>query len=78
MPLFYFDIYNDDITLDDEGAELVDARAAMARATKEARVLAAETVKLGHLSRSHRLEVLDEQRHSIGTVRFDEAVDIRA
>ena len=77
MPLYYFNVYNDDITLDDEGVELADQEAAHARAIKEVRALAAETVLHGHLTRSHRLEVTDPQRTVLAVLRFDEAVDIR-
>jgi hypothetical protein len=77
MPLYYFHVYNDDITLDDEGAELADEHAALARAIKEARVLAAETVRNGHLTTDHRIEVVDADQNPIGTVTFGEAVEIR-
>jgi hypothetical protein len=77
MPLYYFDVYNDDVTLDDEGAELVDHEAAMARGVKEARMLAADTVSKGHLTRHHRIEVRNKQREGVGSIRFDEAVEIR-
>lgn len=78
MPLFYFHIYNDDVTLDPEGTELADEEAAMARAVIEARVLAAETVRSGHFVGHHRIEVTDEDRTPIGYVRFDEAVKVSA
>ena len=77
MPLYYFNVYNDDITHDEEGAELADLDAALARGVKEARALAAETVSQGHLSRHHRIEIEDADRNTVGTVRFDEAVDNR-
>ena len=70
MPLYYFNLFNDDLTMDDEGVELADDEAARAHAVKEARVMAADT-------QSHRIEFIDEARNPIGTVRFDEAVDIR-
>jgi hypothetical protein len=76
MPLYYFHIYNDDVTLDPEGTELADEEAAMALATKEARILAAETVRHGHFVGDHRVEVTDEERNPIGYVRFDEAVNV--
>jgi hypothetical protein len=76
MPLYYFNVYNDDVTLDHEGAELADEHAARAYAVKEARALAADTVLRGHLVRSHRIEIVDSDQSSVGAVRFDEAVDI--
>ena len=78
MPLYYFDIYNDAVTLDDEGADLADPRAAHAHAVKAARSLAAETVLHGHLSRSDRIEIRDADRGLVGSVTFGEAVDVRS
>lgn len=77
MPLYYFQVFNDDVTLDDEGAELADDEAARAYAVKAARALAAETVLHGHLAGSHRIEIVDAERNPVGTVRFDEAVEIK-
>ena len=77
MPLYYFNIYNDDVTLDEEGANLADEHAARAYAVKAARSLAAETVMHGHLVGQHRVEIVDAKQNPIAEVRFDEAVDIR-
>ncbi len=55
MPLYYFNLFNDDVTMDDEGVELADDEAARAHAVKEARVMAADTVLHGHLTGSHRI-----------------------
>ena len=77
MPLYFFDVYNDDVTLDDEGIELLDEQAALAHGVKEARALAADTVLHGHLVKHHRLEIRGANHHAVGTVRFDEAVDVR-
>jgi hypothetical protein len=77
VPLYYFNIYNDDVTLDDEGAELPDAEAAAAHGIREVRALAADTASRGHLTRSHRVEIVDHDRVLIDTIRFDDAVDIR-
>lgn len=76
MPRYFFDIFNDEVVSDEEGIPLADDREAMRRAVIEARELAAESVRNGHLVGSHRVEVLDEQRERIGVVRFDEAVAI--
>jgi hypothetical protein len=77
MALYYFNLFNDDVTTDDEGVELADDEAARAHAVKEARFMAADTVLHGHLTGSHRVEYVDEARKPIGSVRFDEAVNIR-
>jgi len=77
MPLYYFNIYNDDVTLDEEGANLADDQAARAHAINAARSLAADTASKGHLVLDHRIEIEDADHKAVGTVRFGEAVDIR-
>lgn len=77
MPLYFFNVYNDVVTLDDEGAELADDQAARAHAVKAARSLAADTVSQGHLAAHHYIEIVDKDRKPVATVRFDEAVDLR-
>lgn len=77
MPRYFFDIYNGQTTPDPEGLELPDDGAAIERAKVEARGLAAESVRGGHLVGHHRIEVLDETRRRVGVVRFDDAVAIR-
>ena len=77
MPHYYFNIYNDDVTMDPEGADLADDHAARAYAVKEVRCLAAETVLHGHLIGHHRIEVVDENQKLVDTVRFDEGVEIK-
>jgi hypothetical protein len=76
MPLYYFNVYNDDVTLDYEGAELADDHAARAFAIRAARAMAAETVSHGHLIGHHRIEIVDKDQKLIDTVRFDEAIAI--
>lgn len=76
MPLYYFNIYNDDVTLDEEGADLADEHAARAYAVKAVRELAAETALHGHLVGHHRVEYVDAGQNVLGEVRFDEAVKI--
>lgn len=74
MQRFYFNIYNDDIMLDDEGSLLADDHAARAHTVKAVRGPAAETVLLGHFVGCRRVEYVDAAQNVIGTVRFDEAV----
>lgn len=78
MSCFYFNIYNDDVTIDEEGAELKDAAAAYQYAVKSARALAAHSALEGRLTGSHYVEVMDEDRMRVATIRFDEAVEIRS
>lgn len=78
MKRYYFNVYNDDITLDDEGALLADDHAARAHAVKAVRSLASETVLLGHFTGSDRVEFVDADQNIIGQVRFDEAIVLKA
>jgi len=77
MTRFYFNIYNYDVTPDDERAELADAHAAHAYAIKAARSLAAEMVSNGRLGLKHRIEIEDEAHAVVGTVTFADAVEVR-
>ena len=77
MPLYYFNIRNDDFTEDFEGTELADEQAAHAYAIYSARSLAADTVGKGHLFSDHRIEIVDAERQPVGQVTFGEAVTIR-
>ena len=77
VALYFFNLFNDDVTLGDEGLDFANAEEAVAHATLEVRAMAAETVMNGHFVRSHYIEVQDELRQRVGKVRFDEAVEIR-
>jgi hypothetical protein len=77
MSRYYFNVYNDEITLDEEGAELADTSTALRRAADEARNFAAESVKAhGHLVLHHKIEVEDEGRNKVGVVFFRDVVAI--
>ena len=75
MPLYYFNLFNDEVVIADEGIELPDEETAQQFAIREARALAAESVRQGHLTLSHRIDYADEAG-PIGTVRFGEAVEV--
>lgn len=75
--LFYFHLHNDIHTVDEEGCELPDAEAARAQAEDEARVMAAESVRSGHLDLSHYVEVADESGETLFKVRFGDVVCVR-
>jgi hypothetical protein len=77
MPRYYFCIFDDDVTLDEEGAEFADVHAAIAYAIKQARVLAAQTVLNGHLTLSDRIEITDQDHEVIETVLFGDGVEVR-
>ena len=77
MPHYYFNIYDDDLTLDEEGIVLANEHAARAYAVKGVRELAAATALNGHFVGHHRVEYVDIAQNPLGEVRFDEAVEIR-
>ncbi|MDX3901088.1 MAG: hypothetical protein QHC40_11365 [Sphingobium sp.] len=78
MNRYFFHIYNDDITLDDEGVELPDLNAARQRALREARLLAAESVvEHGHLILHHRIDIAMADE-TVATVRFGDAIQVQA
>jgi hypothetical protein len=76
VPVYYFHIHNDDVTIDEEGVELSDRTAAVACAVNAARSLAAEDVLRGRLRLSDRIVIEDENHRLVREVRFDEAVQI--
>jgi hypothetical protein len=77
MPIYYFNIHDDDVTLDEEGVERADYLSAFAYAISAARSLAVAGVLEGQLILSDRIEIEDENHQRIATVRFDQAVAIR-
>ena len=78
MARYFFNIYNDEETLDEEGLELPDASAALARAVDEVRNFAAESVKShSHLVMHPRIEVVDADLRLVGTVRFGDVIEVR-
>jgi hypothetical protein len=78
MPRFYFHVLNDVETIDAEGAEFPHISAAIARAEREVRILAAESVKAhGHIVLSHCIQIEDEDGHAVAYVRFGDAIEIR-
>ena len=76
MPTFFFDVYDDDVALDEEGLELADLEAAKRAALQGARGLASEQVLNGYLDLRHRVEVRDETGASLATVSFRDAVAV--
>lgn len=76
VPLFFFHVYDDDVTIDAEGAVLPDEGAAQKRAIVEARQLACHEVLLGHLGLHHRIEVTNDQGQVVASVEFGEAIVI--
>lgn len=76
MPRFYFHLHNDVDTFDEEGRDLPDVDAARRAAMLDARSMAAESVRLGHLDPSHYVAVTDENGDTLFCMSFREAVRI--
>lgn len=77
MPRFFFHLYNDLTTKDEEGLDCSDAGAALERAAFFARDMAAASVCEGRLTLSHRIDVADAAGDIVGSVHFSDAVDVR-
>ena len=75
---FYFHLHNDIEARDEEGRELPDLQTALNSAREEARVIAANSVRLGHLNLSHSIEVADEAGRSLFKVRFGDVITVTA
>ena len=77
VPRFFFHLFNDITSIDEEGVELPNAALAMQRAISIAREMAAESVKQGHLVLDHRLEVTGDAGQTVSVVYFRDIVDIK-
>lgn len=55
MPRYFFNLFNDENAVDEEGSELSDAAAALDKAAADARYMAAQSVLRGHLTLTHRI-----------------------
>lgn len=73
---YFFHLYNDIQTHDEEGTELPNLAAALQRATNAACDMAAESVRQGKLNLSHYIEITGADGSSVGKVTFSDAVVI--
>ena len=78
MPRYFFHLYDDIVSLDEEGSDLPDVAAARRKAMQNARAIACQEVLDGHLNLRHRIEVEDESGRPVLVLPFQEAVDIEA
>jgi hypothetical protein len=77
VPRFFFNVYDDLVAEDDEGAELPNLAAARLQALRGARDLIAEQVRHGYIVLSHWIDVMDEHGEKVLTVTFRDAVEIK-
>ena len=74
---FSFHLINDMDVPDEEGKELSDPDAARAEAGRQAHMLMGEMLKTeAHINLGHRIDIEDEQRTVVATVRFKDVVKI--
>lgn len=76
MPVFYFNLYDDVVAIDDEGRELTDVGAARTEAIAAARELICEQVREGRLNLRHTIQVEDEDRRPVLTLPFSAALEV--
>ena len=62
--------------MDDEGAEFTSEPAALQQAEAVTREMAAESVRGGHLTLSHRLVVANDFGKTVATIRFGDVVEV--
>lgn len=77
MARFYFHLFNDLTSIDEEGVDLPNVAAAMERAIAYAREMAAESVREGHLVLDHRIDLANDARQTIETVYFGDVVRVK-
>jgi hypothetical protein len=78
MPKYFFHVYGDAITHDEEGLELADLGAALREAQRCARALACEEITEGHLNLRHRVEVEDQDGRRVLTLPLSSAFVVKA
>jgi hypothetical protein len=76
VPRFYFHLYDDIVTFDEEGRELPSAAAAREEGIKIAREIACSEVLEGHLGLGHRIEVTDASDGPVATLVFKDVVKL--
>ena len=76
MPHYFFDLYNDVVSRDEEGQDFADVESAMVQAASYAREMAAESVRTGHLNLAHYIELRNPAGEALGRVTFGEAVKV--
>lgn len=76
MARFYFHIFNDVELEDPDGRECDNAATARNQALLEARALAADDVRTGHLDLRHRIVVKDQDGEALFAVSFRDAIAV--
>jgi hypothetical protein len=72
----YFHLYDDVMSIDEEGKELASLQSARERAIDDAREMACAEVLHGHLNLRHRIEIADENGRVLATVQFQDVINV--
>ncbi len=77
MSRYFFNVFNSEIILDEEGIEFPNLVAAHARGIFEARNLAAHTITTeGRLTLNDRIEIADISGSTLSTILMSDAVSV--
>jgi hypothetical protein len=76
VPRYFFHLFDDMTSMDEEGKELPSVHHAHAEAVSNAREMASAEVMHGHLHLSHRIEVADADGTVVDTVWFRDVVEV--
>ncbi len=76
MPHYFFHLFDDAATFDEEGAELANVEAARVAGIQQARHMAADEVLHGRLHLSHWIEIADQHGDILHTIPFGRAFEI--
>ena len=76
MPRYHFALYDEALTIDEEGLELPDLFAAWSLAAEIATKIACAEVSEGHLNLDHWIEIMDESREVVEIIRLSEVVTV--
>ena len=77
MARYFFHVFNDETTIDQEGSECDGLDGARENAIEAARALVCECVSKGHLNLDHRIEITDETNARVMTITYREAFTIQ-
>jgi hypothetical protein len=76
MPRYFLNLYNDDVTVDEEGVELPNLDSAWDSAIRNIRDIMKGDIDDGRITLAHRIEIVDEFGRILRTVSFSEAVRV--
>ena len=77
MPLFYFNLFDDEPSIDDQGTELGSLGEAFTHAADLACACVSLTARQGYVTLGHYVEIANYARECVGRLRFGDAVELR-